>query len=105
MDVNLFVQVAINGLLTGGVFALIAIGLTFIFGVLEIVNFAHGEFVMLGMYTSFFLFSLLGIDPYLSLVIVMPVFFLFGVLLQKYLIEICSFVLFIDGFYLGGIYF
>jgi branched-chain amino acid transport system permease protein len=87
MDLDLFVQVAINGLLTGGVFALIAIGLTFIFGVLEIVNFAHGEFVMLGMYTSFFLFSLLGIDPYLSLLIVMPVFFLLGILIQKYLIE------------------
>jgi branched-chain amino acid transport system permease protein len=87
MDVNLFLQVAINGILTGGVFALIAIGLTFIFGVLEIVNFAHGEFVMLGMYASYFLYILLGIDPYLSLLIVIPGFFFFGILIQKSLIE------------------
>lgn len=87
MDMNLLVQVAINGLLTGGVFAIIAIGLTLIFGVLEIVNFAHGEFVMLGMYASYFLYIFLGIDPYLSLLIVMPVFFFFGILIQKSLIE------------------
>jgi branched-chain amino acid transport system permease protein len=87
MDMNLLVQVAINGLLTGGVFAIIAIGLTLIFGVLEIVNFAHGEFVMLGMYASYFLYSFWGIDPYLSLLIVMPVFFSFGILIQKSLIE------------------
>jgi branched-chain amino acid transport system permease protein len=87
MDMNLLVQVAINGLLTGGVFAIIAIGLTLIFGVLEIVNFAHGEFVMLGMYASYFLYIYWGIDPYLSLLIVMPVFFFFGILIQKSLIE------------------
>ena len=87
MDMNLLVQVAINGLLTGGVFAIIAIGLTLIFGVLEIVNFAHGEFVMLGMYASYFLYIFWGIDPYLSLLIVMPVFFFFGILIQKSLIE------------------
>jgi branched-chain amino acid transport system permease protein len=87
MDMNLLVQVAINGLLTGGVFAIIAIGLTLIFGVLEIDNFAHGEFVMLGMYASYFLYSFWGIDPYLSLLIVMPVFFSFGILIQKSLIE------------------
>lgn len=87
MDLDLFLQVAINGLLTGGVFAIIAIGLTLIFGVLEIVNFAHGEFVMLGMYASYFLYTLLGIDPYLSILIVMPVFFFLGMLIQKSLIE------------------
>jgi branched-chain amino acid transport system permease protein len=87
MDMNLLLQVTINGLLTGGVFAIIAIGLTLIFGVLEIVNFAHGEFVMLGMYASYFLFTIWGIDPYLSLLIVMPLFFFFGMLIQKSLIE------------------
>jgi branched-chain amino acid transport system permease protein len=87
VDINLFLQVAINGLLTGGIFALIAIGLTLIWGVLDIINFAHGEFVMLGMYFSYFLFTLLGIDPYLSILIVTPVFFIFGLVIQKFLIE------------------
>ena len=87
MDINLFLQVAVNGLLTGGIFALIAIGLTLVWGVLDIINFAHGEYVMLGMYLSYFLFTLLGIDPYLSILIVIPVFFLIGVITQKFLIE------------------
>lgn len=87
MDFNLLLQVVINGFLTGGVFALIAIGLTIIFGVLDIINFAHGEFVMLGMYCSYFLFTLAGIDPYLSILIVIPVFFVFGMLVQQFLIE------------------
>ncbi len=87
MDINLLVQVVINGILTGGIFAIIAIGLTLIFGVLEIVNFAHGEFVMLGMYASFFLYTVLGVDPYLSILLVMPTFFIFGMLIQKTLIE------------------
>jgi len=74
-------------LLMGGVYALIAIGLTLIFGVLEIVNFAHGEFVMLGMYFSYFLFTLLGIDPYLSIFIIIPLLFFLGISTYKFLIE------------------
>jgi branched-chain amino acid transport system permease protein len=57
------VQAVINGLLIGGIYALVSIGVTLIFGVVKIVNFAQGEFVMIGMYISFFLFSTLGIDP------------------------------------------
>ena len=74
-------------MLMGGVYALIAIGLTLIFGVLEIVNFAHGEFVMLGMYFSYFLFTLLGIDPYLSIFITIPLLFFLGISTYKFLIE------------------
>ena len=74
-------------MLMGGVYALIAIGLTLIFGVLEIVNFAHGEFVMLGMYFSYFLFTLLGIDPYLSIFIIIPLLFFLGISTYKFLIE------------------
>ena len=61
------VQAVINGLLIGGIYALVSIGVTLIFGVVKIVNFAQGEFVMIGMYVTFFLFNYLGIDPLLSL--------------------------------------
>jgi branched-chain amino acid transport system permease protein len=81
------IQLMINGLLLGGIYALISIGLTLIFGVLEIINFAHGEFLMLAMYASFWLFQLFGIDPYLSLVIVAPLFFLIGLGLQRTIIQ------------------
>lgn len=60
-------QAVVNGLLVGAVFALVAVGLTLIYGVMNIVNFAHGEMVMLGMYTSFFAWSLWGLDPLVSL--------------------------------------
>ncbi len=80
-------QLIINGLLLGGIYALISVGLTLIFGVLEIINFAHGEFLMLGMYASFWLFQLLGVDPYLGLLIVIPSFFLVGLVVQRIIIQ------------------
>jgi len=80
-------QLIINGLLLGGMYALISIGLTLIFGVLEIVNFAHGEFLMLAMYASYFLFQFYGIDPYLSLLIILPLFFFIGVAVQRATIQ------------------
>lgn len=80
-------QLIINGLLLGGIYALISIGLTLIFGVLEIVNFAHGEFLMLAMYASYFLFQFYGIDPYLSLLIILPLFFFIGVAVQRAAIQ------------------
>jgi branched-chain amino acid transport system permease protein len=80
-------QAVVNGLLIGGVYALVSIGVTLIFGVVKIVNFAQGEFVMIGMYISFFLATRLGVDPLASLVISMPVLFVLGVLLQHFLIR------------------
>jgi len=65
-----FLQLTINGLLQGGIYSLISIGLTLIFGVTRIVNFAHGEFLMLARYATFFLFQFVGIDPYLSICMV-----------------------------------
>src|SRR5258708_120071 len=79
-------QAVINGLLIGGIYALVSIGVTLIFGVVKIVNFAQGEFVMLGMYISFFLSSQFGIDPIVSLLVSMPVLFVCGVLIHHYLI-------------------
>jgi branched-chain amino acid transport system permease protein len=81
------IQLIINGLLLGGIYALISIGLTLIFGVLEIINFAHGEFLMLSMYACYWLFYLAGIDPYVSLLIVMPVFFVMGMAVQRVVIQ------------------
>lgn len=83
----IIIQLIINGLLLGGMYALISIGLTLIFGVLEIINFAHGEFLMLSMYASFWLFQLYGIDPYLSLLIILPLFFLIGLAIQRAIIQ------------------
>ncbi|HZP79175.1 MAG TPA: branched-chain amino acid ABC transporter permease [Pseudolabrys sp.] len=81
------VQAVVNGLLIGGIYALVSIGVTLIFGVVKIVNFAQGEFVMIGMYITYFLATTFGIDPVLSLVVSMPVLFLIGVLLQHFLIR------------------
>ncbi len=79
-------QTITSGLLTGGIYALIGIGLTIIFGVMRVVNFAHGALVMVGMYATYFLFTGLQIDPFLSVLIVMPGMFVVGVAMQKTLI-------------------
>ncbi len=83
----LLVQAGVSGLLIGGVYALVALGLTLIFGVLRIINFAHGSLMMLGMYATFFLYALGGVDPYLSLLVVGPVFFLLGMAIERGVIE------------------
>jgi branched-chain amino acid transport system permease protein len=68
-------QLLASTILLGGIYALIAVGLTLIFGVMRVVNFAHGEFLMLGMYLAFWSFTLLGLDPYVTLVLGLPVIF------------------------------
>jgi len=78
-----FLQSLISGILVGGVYALIGIGLTIIFGVMRIINFAHGDLLMLGMYVTYFLFALFNIDPFVSIIITMPVMYLWGAFLQK----------------------
>ena len=83
MDLTLFVQLLISGLLLGGVYALSSIGLTLIFGVMKIVNFAHGEFLMIAMYLSFWLYHLLHVDPYLSIAVVAPALFGLGLLAYR----------------------
>ena len=71
-------QLAVSTILLGGVYALIAVGLTLIFGVMRVVNFAHGEFLMLGMYLAFWLFALLHLDPYVTLLLGLPLIFAGG---------------------------
>jgi branched-chain amino acid transport system permease protein len=80
-------QSILSGVLIGGVYALIGIGLTLIFGVMRVINFAQGDLVMVGMYCTFWVFVLLGIDPFLSVVITMPLLFVLGALLQRGLIN------------------
>jgi branched-chain amino acid transport system permease protein len=80
-------QAVINGLLIGGIYALVSIGVTLIFGVVKIVNFAQGEFVMIGMYISFFLATRFGVDPLASLAVSMPALFVVGALVQHFVIR------------------
>ena len=75
-------QAIILGILTGGVYALMASGLTLIFGVMRIINVGHGALVILGAYLSFALLRSLHIDPFLSLVVTMPAMFVLGVVMQ-----------------------
>ncbi|MBW1699228.1 MAG: branched-chain amino acid ABC transporter permease [Deltaproteobacteria bacterium] len=85
--IEVLLQLFISALFTGIIYSLMAIGLSIIFGVVRVINFAHGEFVMLAMYVTFFVFRFTGIDPYLSVFITMPLFFLIGVILHKGIIK------------------
>ena len=81
------VQQLVNGLLIGFMYSLIAIGLTLIWGVMNIVNFAHGDFLMLGMFTSFWLYTLYGLDPLFSIPICTVVLFVLGVLIYRFIVS------------------
>jgi branched-chain amino acid transport system permease protein len=80
-------QVVISGLLAGALYAMVALGLALIFGVMRVINVAHGTLLMLGAYTTFWWFQLLGLNPYLSLLASMPLMFAFGMLLQRLLVR------------------
>jgi len=90
--VNVFVtpamlgQVVISGILSGALYAMVALGLALIFGVMRIINVAHGPLLMLGAYATFFLYSALGINPYLTVPVSMLVLFAVGVLLERTLV-------------------
>lgn len=79
-------QYVVTGLLVGGVYALMSIGLALIFGVMRVVNFAQGDFMMLGMYVTFFLAGGAGVDPLLGALVTIPPFFLLGVLVHRLLL-------------------
>ncbi|WP_298361818.1 branched-chain amino acid ABC transporter permease [uncultured Bradyrhizobium sp.] len=87
MTIGILLQAVISGLANGSIYALIAVGLTLVFGIMRIINFAHGEFLMIAMYGGFFAWSAFGIDPVLAVVIVTPVVMLIGVGLYKGLIR------------------
>src|SRR5574341_2293546 len=83
MDFATFAQVLMSGLLTGGVYAIVGIGLSLIFGVMRVVNFAHGEFLALGMYAALLLFTRWHIDPYLAILVIFPLSIVLGYLVEK----------------------
>lgn len=80
-------QAAVSGLLIGGVYGLVALGLTMIFGVLEIINFAHGALMTMGLYATFILFDDFGIDPYLGMLITVPLLFIIGLIVYAVVIH------------------
>ncbi len=82
-----FVQQLVNGLLIGFMYSLIAIGLTLIWGVMNIVNFAHGDFLMLGMFTSFWLYTLYGLDPLFSIPLCTALLFVLGLLIYRFIVS------------------
>ncbi len=84
----MFLQILINGILKGGLYALMALGMSLIWGVMDIINIAHGAFIMLGAYTTYWMFTLLGIDPFVSLIISMGIMFLLGYIIQKNIINL-----------------
>jgi len=86
LSAAILVPAVLNGLLMGAVYALVALGLTLIYGVLHIINFAHGALLSAALFAAFFAFRLLGLDPYVALFLLAPLFFLFGYALQRFVI-------------------
>jgi branched-chain amino acid transport system permease protein len=82
----ILVPAVLNGLMTGAIYALIALGLTLIYGVLHIINFAHGALLTAAMFAAVFAYQWLGIDPYIAAIGLTPIFFLLGYVLQRFII-------------------
>jgi branched-chain amino acid transport system permease protein len=85
--ISMWGQVLINGIVLGGIYGFVAIGLAIIFGTLKVVNFAHGSFLMLAMYSSYWQVVLFGIDPYLSTFFNAIIFFPLGFVLQRFFLS------------------
>jgi len=82
----ILVPAVLNGLMTGAVYALVALGLTLVYGVLHIINFAHGALLTAAMFAAFFAYTVLGLDPYLAALLLTPAFFVVGYTLQRFII-------------------
>ena len=87
MHMEILIQSVVSGVLTGSLYAMIAIGLTIVFGVMRIINLAHGEMVMLGMFGAYWSYTLWGIDPFVSVLIWSPLMFLAGMAIHRFLLR------------------
>lgn len=81
------IQVVINGILLGGIYALLGVGMTMMFGIVKLTNLAHGEFIIIGAYLSTILANAIGVDPILTIIVTVPIMFLIGMGLQSGLIN------------------
>jgi branched-chain amino acid transport system permease protein len=81
------VSAIIQGILIGSVYGLIALGLTLIFGIMKVINFAHGTFLMFSMFIVYYCVTMLGVHPYISLIIVVPTMFILGYIVNKFLVQ------------------
>jgi branched-chain amino acid transport system permease protein len=86
LELSILLPSVVSGLTLGAVYALVALGLTLIYGVLHIINFAHGSLLMAALYGAFFMKDALGIDPYLAIPVLVPAFFATGYALQRFVI-------------------
>jgi branched-chain amino acid transport system permease protein len=86
LELSILLPSVVNGLTLGAVYALVALGLTLIYGVLHIINFAHGSLLMAALYGAFFMKDSLGVDPYLAIPVLVPAFFAAGYVLQRFVI-------------------
>jgi branched-chain amino acid transport system permease protein len=83
---TILIPAVLNGLLIGAIYALVALGLTLIYGVLHIINFAHGALLSAALFAAFFSFRVLGFDPYVAVFLLAPMFFVIGYALQRFII-------------------
>jgi branched-chain amino acid transport system permease protein len=86
VHLSILLPAVVNGVLTGALYALIALGLTLVYGVLHIINFAHGTLLTAALFAAFFMQKMLGVDPYLAVFVLTPAFFAFGYGLQRFVI-------------------
>jgi branched-chain amino acid transport system permease protein len=85
---DLLLQALVNGLLLGGIYAIVALGFSLVWGVMNVINISHGAFVMLGAFATYWLFVRLGLDPFLGCLVAMVAMFVLGYGIQKYLINL-----------------
>src|SRR3974390_1940852 len=83
---QIIAEALVNGLMLGAIYALIALGLTLIYGVLHIINFAHGALLTVALFAVYFAYKVLGLDPYVAVFAIAPLFFVLGYGLQRFLI-------------------
>jgi branched-chain amino acid transport system permease protein len=85
--IDVLVQLILNGIMIGSMYAIISVGLTLIFGIVRVVNFAHGEFLMIGMYAAYLLSHYFGLHPYVSALPIIVLLFVIGALVQRFIIQ------------------